>query len=538
MPVPSPRNPILPARGNYADLLANATSLSDGEICYAIDQDTIYMKEGSSLVPVGGGGGGAVDSVNGQTGVVVLDASDVGAATTAQGSLAESATQPGDNISTLTNDSGYITSISSGELGDLADVDLASVPPTSGEVLGWNGVSWVPTENTGAGSTINSTRYRYENSTDIDNVASGKVRFNNTDFTLVTEIAFSNIDKNGTDISAILQNMIDDNYSVYFQQESSSGKAVLFHLTGPCSNVGDSVRSKFPVEHISDTGSALQSGQDCFTVFSAQATADSVTSVNGQQGAVVLTASDVGALADTAVLNDLSDVNTAGASNGQFLQYNGSNWVPGTASGAPVDSVNGQTGVVVLDADDIDDTSTTHKFATAAQLSAADSAVQPGDLATVATTGSYNDLSNQPTIPAALPDLTDVANPLLITDGDILRYRGSNSRFEPGTALKTDGDNLTGSLTATERTISAGAWDLSTGNFWYCSGGITVPNPTNATAGMSGLIRLAAAPTGWGSNIKHPGGSAESISSFPAVVAFYVESGTSILLSKATQGIA
>jgi hypothetical protein len=471
MPVPSPRNPILPARGNYADLLANATSLSDGEICYAIDQDTIYMKEGSSLVPVGSGGGGAVDSVNGQTGVVVLDASDVGAATTAQGSLAESATQPGDNISTLTNDSGYITSISSGELGDLADVDLISVPPISGEVLGWNGVSWVPTENTGAGSTINSTRYRYESSTDIDAVASGKVRFNNTDFTLVTEIAFSNIDKNGVDFSAVLQNMIDENYSVYFQQESNAGKAVLFHLTGPCSNVGDNARSKFPVEHISDSGSALQSAQDCFTVFSAQATADSVTSVNGQQGAVVLTAADVGA-------------------------------------------------------------------ATTAQGALADTAVQPGDLATVATSGSYNDLINQPTIPAALPDLTDVASPLLITDGEILRYRGANSLFEPGTALKTDGDNLTGSLTATERTISAGAWDLSTGNFWYCSGGIAVPNPTNATAGMSGLIRLAAAPTGWGTNIKHPGGAAESISSFPAVVAFYVESGTSILLSKATQGIA
>ena len=40
-------------------------------------------------------------------------------------------------------------------------------------------------------------------------------------------------------------------------------------------------------------------------------------------------------------------------------------------------------------------------FATAVQGSLADSAVQPGDLATVATTGSYNDLSSKPTIPAA-----------------------------------------------------------------------------------------------------------------------------------------
>jgi len=37
--------------------------------------------------------------------------------------------------------------------------------------------------------------------------------------------------------------------------------------------------------------------------------------------------------------------------------------------GGAVDSVNGQTGVVVLDADDIDDTSTTHKFTSASDIS-------------------------------------------------------------------------------------------------------------------------------------------------------------------------
>ena len=70
-----------------------------------------------------------------------------------------------------------------------------------------------------------------------------------------------------------------------------------------------------------------------------------------------------------------------------------------------VDSVNGQTGVVVLNADDIDDTSTTHKFATASQLSNADTAVQPGDLAAVATSGDYTDLTNKPSIPDELTDL-------------------------------------------------------------------------------------------------------------------------------------
>jgi hypothetical protein len=39
-----------------------------------------------------------------------------------------------------------------------------------------------------------------------------------------------------------------------------------------------------------------------------------------------------------------------------------------TLSGGAIDSVNGQTGVVVLDADDIDDTSTTNKFVTSGDL--------------------------------------------------------------------------------------------------------------------------------------------------------------------------
>jgi len=54
------------------------------------------------------------------------------------------------------------------------------------------------------------------------------------------------------------------------------------------------------------------------------------------------------------------------------LKYYTNAWqVVGTGSGA-VDSVNGLTGVVVLDADDISDTSTTNKFATSGQLAKVD----------------------------------------------------------------------------------------------------------------------------------------------------------------------
>lgn len=54
MPVPTPRTPICIARGNKADLTANLAALSEGEICYAFDEDALYVKEGGVLVKAAG----------------------------------------------------------------------------------------------------------------------------------------------------------------------------------------------------------------------------------------------------------------------------------------------------------------------------------------------------------------------------------------------------------------------------------------------------------------------------------------------------
>jgi len=90
---------------------------------------------------------------------------------------------------------------------------------------------------------------------------------------------------------------------------------------------------------------------------------------------------------------------------------------------------------------------------------------------------------------------------------------------------------------STERTITAGAFDLSTGNLWTV-GAITVPNPTNAVAGQTGAIRITAGPVVWSSNFKFPGGTAPTIATFPAVIPYYVSGSSTILMGNAVAGIA
>ena len=114
MPVPTNRNKILPARGNFSDLNSNKASLLDGEICYAIDQDQYYQKEGSVLVAVG--------------------------ATKAQGTKADTAVQPGANISVFTNNAGYLTNASL-EISNADDVNITSIEED--QVLLWDGSDFV-----------------------------------------------------------------------------------------------------------------------------------------------------------------------------------------------------------------------------------------------------------------------------------------------------------------------------------------------------------------------------------------------------------
>ena len=106
MAAPSPRNSIRIARGTYADLLADVSALGDGEICYATDEDKLYIKQNSTLEPA------------------AANAADISA----------SGVNPGDNISIFTNDVPYLTAADVGGGNaevlyvDVSGNDLTAVP--------------------------------------------------------------------------------------------------------------------------------------------------------------------------------------------------------------------------------------------------------------------------------------------------------------------------------------------------------------------------------------------------------------------------
>jgi hypothetical protein len=96
---------------------------------------------------------------------------------------------------------------------------------------------------------------------------------------------------------------------------------------------------------------------------------------------------------------------------------------------------------------------------------------------------------------------------------------------------------ITAQRSMTERTITANAFDLATGNLWTC-GAIAIPNPTNGVAGQVGVIRVTAAPTSFGTQWDHPGGAYTAPTSFPALAPFFVTSSTQFLLGSWTEGVA
>ena len=100
-------------------------------------------------------------------------------------------------------------------------------------------------------------------------------------------------------------------------------------------------------------------------------------------------------------------------------------------------------------------------------------------------------------------------------------------------SVKRAGDVITGAITSVEKEITSSKCDLSEGPFFVINAETTVPTPTNAVAGASGLIRANAAITGWAAEFTALAATLPAPTSFPSVIPFYVQAADSILLGAA-----
>ena len=163
-------------------------------------------------------------------------------------------------------------------------------------------------------------------------------------------------------------------------------------------------------------------------------------------------------------LNTITDVLAPTPANGQVLQWNStsSKWVNGTASGS---------GDMLKSVYDTNDDGKVNSAVTADQLNAqlpsfylsrgnhtgTQAAGTITGLGAVATSNSYNDLSNKPSIPTNLDSLTDVTAPTP-TNGQILSWNGSswvNSSAGSGDMLRTTYDTNTSGVVDDSEKLNA-----------------------------------------------------------------------------------
>ena len=161
----------------------------------------------------------------------ITDFNESDYATSAQGLLANTAVQPGANVSSLVNDAGYLTTIN---LNTASDVTITS--PTAGQVLKYNGTTWVdgsvdyseltgvPTSFTPAAhthSTVDITDLssytgldvRYYTETEVNTLLSNKADTVHThvkaDITDFSDADYATAAQGALAVSA-LQNLVED----------------------------------------------------------------------------------------------------------------------------------------------------------------------------------------------------------------------------------------------------------------------------------------------------------------------------------------
>jgi hypothetical protein len=116
-------------------------------------------------------------------------------------------------------------------------------------------------------------------------------------------------------------------------------------------------------------------------------------------------------------------------------------------------------------------------------------------LATVATTGDYDDLLNLPTIPVSINDLSDVDLTVAPTDGQALVWDNANSKFIAGTIVS--GGSVEVSGTAPSSPSEGDLWfdNVDTGMLYIYEGGAWIVTSPSAGGGGASVEVSGTAPS-------------------------------------------
>ena len=244
--------------------------------------------------------GGNVDSVNGKTGVVVLNADDVGAL--------PSTTVIPDKTSQLDNDSGFITDAALTDYAKTTDIptktsqlenDSHYITASEAPVQSVNtktGAVVLTQDDVGDGTTYVRTHndftdaFKTQINTNEDNIA----------------MAESDIDELQTDVGTLKTNVTNLQTALTSKQDAIVGAASTItedNLATDRALVSNS-SGKVAVSNVTSTELGYLDGvtSNVQTQLDKKLEKAPVTSVNSKTGAVQLNASDVGALPDTTVI--------------------------------------------------------------------------------------------------------------------------------------------------------------------------------------------------------------------------------------------
>ena len=297
--------------------------------------------------------------------------------------------------------------------------NISNTAPSTGQVLKWSGTEWAPstdlTASSGSGITLTDL------SVSVGAVGTSTLSYSNT----TGVFTFTPPDLSGYATTSAIPTLLQD----------------LSDVDDGTPEVGQIIKWDGNSWALSadDTGSAASLGS--FSVNTLTSGAASLI-YDDTNGVFTYTPPNLSSFLTSVAINDLTDVNTEGASVGSVLKYNGTGWVIGTdnntgGSGGGVDFT--QFSAVTADAGN---TSLTYDDAGTFTYT-------PPNLSGYALSAN---------IPDNLSDLSDVSS-TTPSDGQVLKWSNENGHWYPGT------DNVGGSggsgITLADLSVSTG--DASSG---------------------------------------------------------------------------